>query len=255
MAFGREASWGVDVHWVVGPSHIESVKQPLFRKHPSVVADLVLRESLNLHLLRRARGWPRFDLAQNLAVELHVTFHAAPRTTAPVVRRRPPAPAVGELETAGSEGSGDRAATRQGAAVPGQPSPGRGRHRAGLEPVDGPPSSPPSSSVAAFKLGQQVALVGVYHRPNSTSPRRTRPRVRRPAEACPAGSAGPWVDVWMPRGEAVVDSRAAPAAHEPWPPTRRSPRRLPQALTRPRHAAVSKTGPDGMRVRIAAIWW
>ena len=50
-------------------------------------------------------------------------------------------------------------------------------------------------------------------------------------------------------------SRAAPAAREPWPPTRRSPRRLPQALTRPRHAAVSKTGPDGMRVRIAAIWW
>ncbi len=33
------------------------------------------------------------------------------------------------------------------------------------------------------------------------------------------------------------------------------PRRLPQALTRPRHAAVSKTGPDGMRVRIAVIWW
>ena len=55
--------------------------------------------------------------------------------------------------------------------------------------------------------------------------------------------------------ETVVDSRAAPAAREPWPPTRRSPRRLPQALTRPRHAAVSKTGPDGMRVRIAAIWW
>ena len=54
---------------------------------------------------------------------------------------------------------------------------------------------------------------------------------------------------------AMVDSRAAPAAREPWPPTRRSPRRLPQALTRPRHAAVSKTGPDGMRVRIAAIWW
>ena len=48
-------------------------------------------------------------------------------------------------------------------------------------------------------------------------------------------------------------SRAAPAAREPWPPTRRSPRRLPQALTRQRHAAVSKTGPDGMRVRIAAI--
>ena len=56
-------------------------------------------------------------------------------------------------------------------------------------------------------------------------------------------------------GEVVVDSRAVPAAREPWPPTRRSPRRLPQALTRPRHAAVSKTGPDGMRVRIAAIWW
>ena len=55
--------------------------------------------------------------------------------------------------------------------------------------------------------------------------------------------------------EVVVDSRAAPAAREPWPPTRRSPRRLPQALTRPRHAAVSKTGPDGMRVRIAAVWW
>ena len=53
----------------------------------------------------------------------------------------------------------------------------------------------------------------------------------------------------------MVDSRAAPAAREPWPPTRRSPRRLPQALTRPRHAAASKTGPDGMRVRIAAIWW
>ena len=33
----------------------------------------------------------------------------------------------------------------------------------------------------------------------------------------------------------VVDSRAAPAARESWPPTRRSPRRLPQALTRPRH--------------------
>ena len=33
----------------------------------------------------------------------------------------------------------------------------------------------------------------------------------------------------------VADSRAAPAAREPWPPTRRSPRRLPQALTRPRH--------------------
>ena len=32
-----------------------------------------------------------------------------------------------------------------------------------------------------------------------------------------------------------ADSRAAPAAREPWPPTRRSPRRLPQALTRPRH--------------------
>ena len=46
-------------------------------------------------------------------------------------------------------------------------------------------------------------------------------------------------------GHGVVDSRAAPAAREPWPPTRRSPRRLPQALTRPRHAAVSKTGPDG----------
>ena len=30
-----------------------------------------------------------------------------------------------------------------------------------------------------------------------------------------------------------ADSRAAPAAREPWPPTR-SPRRLPQALTRPR---------------------
>ena len=50
------------------------------------------------------------------------------------------------------------------------------------------------------------------------------------------------------------DSRAASAAREPWPPTRRSPRRLPQALTRPRHAAVSKTDPDGMRVRIAAVW-
>ena len=36
----------------------------------------------------------------------------------------------------------------------------------------------------------------------------------------------------------------APAAREPWPPTRRSARRLPQALTRPRHAAGSKTGPD-----------
>ena len=56
-------------------------------------------------------------------------------------------------------------------------------------------------------------------------------------------------------GRRMADSRAAPAAREPWPPTRRSPRRLPQALTRPRHAAVSKTGPDGMRVRIAAIWW
>ena len=32
-----------------------------------------------------------------------------------------------------------------------------------------------------------------------------------------------------------ASSRAAPAAREPWPPTRRSPRRLPQALTRPRH--------------------
>ena len=30
---------------------------------------------------------------------------------------------------------------------------------------------------------------------------------------------------------------------------------FPQALTRPRPAAVSKTGPGGMRVRIAAIWW
>ena len=51
-----------------------------------------------------------------------------------------------------------------------------------------------------------------------------------------------------------ADSRAAPAAREPWPPTRRSPRQLPQALTRPRHAAVSKTGPDRMRPRIAANW-
>ena len=38
-----------------------------------------------------------------------------------------------------------------------------------------------------------------------------------------------------PSRRTVVDSRAAPAAREPWPPTRRSPRRLPQALTRPRH--------------------
>ena len=60
----------------------------------------------------------------------------------------------------------------------------------------------------------------------------------------------------LPRPRTVVaDSRAAPAAREPWPPTRRSPRGFRRPLTRPRHAAVSKTGPDGMRVRIAAIWW
>ena len=93
----------------------------------------------------------------------------APRTTAPVVRRRPPAPAVGELETGGSEGSGDRTATRQGAAVPGQPSPGRGRHRAGLEPVDGPPSSPrrhrwPHSS-SARRLRLSAFIIGQILRP------------------------------------------------------------------------------------------
>ena len=108
--------------------------------------------------------------------------------------------------------------------LPDRPARGRRTHHPGRS------SSPP----AWPKPG--AWLVGL------TLPRSPRPR-RPPLGGRP------------PRRKAVADSRAAPAAREPWPPRRRSPRRLPQVLTRPRHAAVSKTGPDGMRVRIAAIWW
>ena len=54
------------------------------------------------------------------------------------------------------------------------------------------------------------------------------------ARGLPSTSAVVVADRKPPSSAVVADSRAAPAAREPWPPTR-SPRRLPQALTRPRH--------------------
>ena len=59
------------------------------------------------------------------------------------------------------------------------------------------------------------------------------PRAQQPPSCSPGFLAG--AVHCSPTRIDVADSRAAPAAREPWPPTRRSPRRLPQALTRPRH--------------------
>ena len=121
-------------------------------------------------------------------------------------------------------------ATRRGDGGAGAASPGRGRHRAGLEPVDGPPSSPSSSMVAfssasrlrssAFVLGPRVRI---RHPANSTSPPPLLQRScaggisRRCVDVCDCRAGRRWrthglpPNRWRPR----VRRRAAPGKSVP----------------------------------------
>ena len=85
------------------------------------------------------------------------------------------------------------------------------------------PRSPPGSRCSLIRLPEHVPDAAGAGSPTCR---------RDPRPGSPHRKTG---------GFGVVDSRAAPAAREPWPPTRRSPRRLPQALTHVRATASTAT--------------